>query len=238
MLKRFVNPLLASAAVLSIMPGAAFAQSQAVTNAPVVVYAGPGADYPVVTQLPGGVPVTVMGCVEGYTWCDIAAPDLRGWAYGGSLSYPYQGANVPVMNYGTVIGLPIVTFAIGSYWGSYYRNRPWYHDEPRWEHHAPPPHANVPPPQHGGPPPQHGGPPPQHGGPPPQHGGPPPQHGGPPAEHGGPPPQHGGPPAEHGGPPPQHGGPPAGPPPAHSGGPGPAGHGGEGGHGGETEHQH
>lgn len=33
MLKRFVNPMLAGAAVLSIVPGAAFAQSQAVTNA-------------------------------------------------------------------------------------------------------------------------------------------------------------------------------------------------------------
>jgi uncharacterized protein YraI len=67
-----------------------------------------------------------MGCISNYQWCDVAAPNLRGWVYAGSLSYPYQGANVPVMNYGTVIGLPIVTFSIGTYWGNYYRGRPWY----------------------------------------------------------------------------------------------------------------
>ncbi|MFP3563339.1 SH3 domain-containing protein [Paraburkholderia sp. SIMBA_030] len=128
--------------------GTAFAQVQAYTNAPVDIYAGPAPDYPVVAEVPEGVPLTVMGCVEGYSWCDVAAPDLRGWVYGGSLSYPYQGANVPVMTYGVQIGLPVVVFSIDSYWGHYYRGRPWYHDAPRW--------ANHPPPARGGPPPARG----------------------------------------------------------------------------------
>jgi uncharacterized protein YraI len=225
MRKRFLSPVLAGAAALLIAPGIALAQVQAYTNAPVVVYAGPGDDYPAVAQLPGGVAVTVMGCVDGYQWCDVAVPDLRGWAYGGSLTYPYQGANVPVMSYGSAIGLPIVTFSLGTYWGSYYRNRPWYHDQARWEHRPPPP-------PHGGPPPGHGGPPPGHGGPP-QYGGPPPGHGGPPPGHGGPPPGHEGPPPGHGGPPQGHGGGEGHPPPHEGGG----GH--EGGHGGgDQEHSH
>ena len=91
------------------------------------------------TQLPGGVPVTVMGCISNYQWCDVAAPNLRGWVYAARLSYPYQGSNVPVMSYGTVIGLPIVTFSIGTYWGNYYRGRPWYGQQSRWAHHPPPP---------------------------------------------------------------------------------------------------
>jgi uncharacterized protein YraI len=216
-------------------PAIAFAQSQAYTNAPVVIYAGPGDDYPVVAQLPAGVSVSVMGCVAGYTWCDIAVPEVRGWAYGGSLAYPYQGNNVPVMNYGTVIGVPILTFSIGNYWGSYYRNRPWYGEEPRWAQHPPPPPHGPPPP----PSPRPGGPEgfvpgqPPHGPPPgPRPGGPegfaPGQ---PPQQHGGPPPQPGVARPPQGAPPPVHGlrpQPPGGPP-AH-GGPPP--------HGGEPEHEH
>ena len=211
MRKRVVSGLLAGAAGLLTLPGVAFAQSQAYTNSPVNLYAGPADDYPAVSQLPPGAPVTVMGCVSGYTWCDVAAPDLRGWVYAGSLSYPYQGSNVPILSYGTAIGLPIVTFSIGSYWGSYYRGRPWYNDQKRWAHHPPPP------PGRGGPPPGHGGPPPGHEGPPPGHGGPPPGHEGPPPGHESPPPGHGGPQLGHEGPPPGHGGPPpgAGAPPAH-----------------------
>lgn len=90
-----------SAAGLLVLPAVAFAQSQAYTSSTVNVRAGPASDYPVVTQLPGGVPVTVMGCVSNYQWCDVAAPNLRGWVYAGRLSYPYQGSNVPVMSYGT-----------------------------------------------------------------------------------------------------------------------------------------
>ena len=253
MRKRVVSGLLAGAAGLLTLPGVAFAQSQAYTNSPVNLYAGPADDYPAVSQLPPGAPVTVMGCVSGYTWCDVAAPDLRGWVYAGSLSYPYQGSNVPILSYGTAIGLPIVTFSIGSYWGSYYRGRPWYNDQKRWAHHPPPPPGRGgPPPGHGGPPPGHGGPPPGHEGPPPGHESPPPGHGGPQLGHEGPPPGHGGPPPGagappahiaqppvHAGPPPGHGGPPGGPPaqhaappPAH--GPAPQEHG--GGHEGHEQH--
>jgi uncharacterized protein YraI len=240
MRKRVVSGLLAGAAGLLTLPGVAFAQSQAYTNSPVNLYAGPADDYPPVSQLPPGAPVTVMGCVSGYTWCDVATPDLRGWVYAGNLSYPYQGSNVPILSYGTAIGLPIVTFSIGTYWGSYYRGRPWYNDQQRWAHHPPPPPGRGgPPPGHEGPPPGHGGPPPGHEGPPPGHGGPPPGTGGPPPApahvaqppvHAAPPPGHGAPPEQHGAPPPQHGT----PPPAH--GPAPQEHGGshEGGH----EEQH
>lgn len=144
---------------LLMLPGVALAQSQAYTNGPVNLRAGPARDYPLVSQLPGGVPVTVMGCISGYSWCDVALPNLRGWVYAGRLSYPYQGNNVPILNYGPTIGLPIVTFAIGSYWGSYYRNRPWYGERDRWAHRPPPrprPQPSRPdyrprPPGHGGP---------------------------------------------------------------------------------------
>ena len=153
MRRQFVQCCYAGLTSLLLVPAAAFAQTQAVTNGPVNLRAGPARDYPVVSQLPGGAPVTVMGCVAGYSWCDVALPNLRGWVYAGRISYPYQGNPVPVLNYGTVIGLPIVTFSIGTYWGNYYRGRPWYRDQSRWAHRPPPrPGAGRPPgPPHGGP---------------------------------------------------------------------------------------
>jgi uncharacterized protein YraI len=226
MRKRLVSGLMAGAAGLFALSGPAFAQSQAYTNSPVNLYAGPAEDYPAVSQLPAGVPVTVMGCVSGYTWCDVVLPDQRGWVYAGNLSYPYQGSNVPILTYGTVIGLPVVTFSIGAYWGNYYRGRPWYNDEARWAHHAPPPpgpppgRGGPPPVVHGAPPPQHGGPPPGLGNPPPAHAAQPPMHAAPPPGQGGPQPVHGSPPQEQrGAPPMEHGAVPqphGGPPPGHA----------------------
>ncbi|VXC96859.1 conserved hypothetical protein [Burkholderia sp. 8Y] len=221
MAERFFHAALLGAVAVSAVPATAIAQSVAYTSAPVVIYAGPGDDYPTVAEVPAGVTVTVVGCVDGYTWCDVAAPDLRGWADGGSLAFPYQGSSVPVLTYGTVIGVPIVTFAIGNYWGSYYRNRSWYRDEPHWAHH-PPPTYGAPPPQDGRPPrgelpPSRGAGPGHIQGRPPQaarephpqpgavpmQGSPPQQAGGAPMR-GGPPPQAGAAPMQ-GSPPPQAG---------------------------------
>jgi uncharacterized protein YraI len=150
----------ALAAVLAL-PCAAFAQVQAVTNQPVNLMAGPDDDYPVVTGLGPNQPVEVMGCVSNYEWCDVALDDLRGWVYGGALTYAYEGNDVPLLSYGAVIGLPVVVFSIDSYWDRYYPGRPWYGDRDRWRHagppgypggpHQPPPHPGQPYPNAGNP---------------------------------------------------------------------------------------
>ncbi|MBO9645844.1 MAG: SH3 domain-containing protein [Pseudacidovorax sp.] len=144
------------------LPIAALAQ-QAFTRAGVTLMAGPGNSYPIVAQLGQGQPVDVMGCTQGYGWCDVILPDgLRGWLFAGVLEYPYQGAPVPLPGYGAIIGVPIITFSLGNYWGRYYRDRPWY-GEPRWWGGRPPP---PPPPGWRPPPPgrpgwqPHPGPPP------------------------------------------------------------------------------
>jgi hypothetical protein len=76
---------------------------------------------------------------------DVEVQGARGWVYGGYLSYLYQGSEVPIMTYGAVIGLPLITFSPGTYWDHYYRERPWYHDRDRWAHHPPPPYRPPPP---------------------------------------------------------------------------------------------
>ncbi len=223
-MRRQLVPLVhAALAGVLILPAAAHAQSAAVTNGPVNMRAGPARDYPLVAQLGPGTPVTVMGCVAGYSWCDVAMPNLRGWVYAGRLNYTYQGAPVPILNYGVTIGLPVVTFSIGSYWGNYYRGRPWYRDQARWAHRPPPRPPAMRPPLGGRPP---GGHPPPGARPPVGHappgarppGGRPPQGGRPPGgrPQGGPPqgahgpggPRPGGPGGrpQGGGRPPGHGG--------------------------------
>ncbi|WP_431274510.1 SH3 domain-containing protein [Variovorax ureilyticus] len=120
------------------LPIAAAAQ-QAFTRGSVNLRAGPSSAYPLVALLAPGQPLQVMGCTAGFGWCDVVLPDgLRGWAYAGSLDYAYEEQRVPLAAYGAVIGVPIVTFVIGSYWGDYYRDRPWY-GQPRWWGGRPPP---------------------------------------------------------------------------------------------------
>ncbi|MFJ2993053.1 SH3 domain-containing protein [Pandoraea sp. NPDC087047] len=220
--KRTLPLVLAGTAMLTTLvalPEVASAQAgQAVINAPANVRAGPATDYPVVAQAAAGMPVTVYGCISGYSWCDVGLPGTRGWIYAALLSYPYQGSPVPVLNYGTVIGLPIITFSIGAYWGNYYRNRPWYNDQRYW--HRPPP-GPRPPGHYPGPRPPGG----HYPGPGPR----PPGHGAGPGPR---PPGHGAGPGPR---PPGHGGGPGSRPPGggHGGGNG-GGHGGghDGGHGG------
>ena len=123
--------LLSAAALLSPLVAAA---QQAQTAKWVHVRAGPAREYPLVMQLPPAAPVLVQGCLSDFSWCDVITPDNnRGWVYGGNLVYPYNNGSVPIIQYGPTIGLPIVTFVLGSYWGSYYRQRSWYGDWHRWD---------------------------------------------------------------------------------------------------------
>jgi len=127
------------AAFLCAIPAAALAQ-EAYTNRTANVRAGPDRTYPVVGQLPPGAGLQVMGCIDDYSWCDVVFGDNRGWVYAGSLSYPYQSGRVPILGYGAVIGLPIITFSLGNYWDSYYRGRPWYRNRSYWVSRPPPQH--------------------------------------------------------------------------------------------------
>ena len=116
----------------AMLPVAALAET-AYTNTTVNMRAGPNAQFPLVAAIPAGLPVYVNGCVAGYTWCDVTVNGQdRGWIYADYLSYPYQNQPVTIISGGATIGLPIVTFSIGNYWDSYYRQRPWYGNRANW----------------------------------------------------------------------------------------------------------
>lgn len=130
--RRFVSAIVPSL----LLSAAAFAQT-AYTTRETNVRAGPERDYPVVTRLAAGTEVSVAGCNEDSSWCEVIAEPDRGWAYAGSLEYPYQDRRVVILHSGRTFGLPIVPFVVGDYWDTYYRGRPWYGRRTYWVGRAP-----------------------------------------------------------------------------------------------------
>lgn len=148
-------------ALLLIFPAMAFAADGYVTGN-VNLRAGPDSEYPVIQVIPVGAPVSVQGCTQGWQWCDVIVGPNRGWVAGTFIQYTYNNQPVIVTDYGAQIGIPIVSFVIGTYWANYYTNRPFYRDRARWYSRPipirPPPRPSRPPvrPPGGRPPPPGG----------------------------------------------------------------------------------
>lgn len=129
--------LLAGAVALAL-PLAASAQGAFTTEA-VNMRAGPDRSFPLVAWIPAGVPVRVFGCLDGWRWCDTAWGPHRGWVWSRNLAMTFQNQPWPIFYAGPRLGIPLVSFSIVSYWGSFYRNQPWWHQRNDWFHRPPPP---------------------------------------------------------------------------------------------------
>jgi len=127
---KLIFPIAALGFSLIAIP-AAFAADGYVTGN-VNLRAGPDSSYPRVAMLSAGTPVAIEGCVDGWSWCDVATAEERGWVAGNFLQEEYQGQRVLIPEYGLQIGIPIVSFAFGSYWDQHYRSRPWYGNREHW----------------------------------------------------------------------------------------------------------
>jgi uncharacterized protein YraI len=88
--------------------------------------AGPSVEYPAVALLIPGMPIEVYGCEEAYAWCDVQAGPNRGWIAADYVQVESGGHPVILAGGGVAVGVPLVTFTLGAYWGNYYRTRPWY----------------------------------------------------------------------------------------------------------------
>lgn len=142
--------------VLMLFSVTAMAEN-AVTTDVASVRAGPDDSYPEVAQLDPDSAIQVMGCLDDWSWCDVAFGEDRGWLYAPDISYQYEGGYVPFYTYAPSFGLPVLSFSVDSYWGSHYRGRPWYAQRDEWVHrtvhhqrpsgpapsHAPPPREVV-----------------------------------------------------------------------------------------------
>ncbi len=85
-------------------------------------------------ELDANTPIQVMGCLDDWSWCDVAFGDNRGWLYSPDITYAYQGGYVPLYSYAPGLGIPIEGFSLDVYWGSHYHNRPWYGQREEWAH--------------------------------------------------------------------------------------------------------
>ncbi len=153
--------VLAGAAFLLLaLGGSAFAQQRGFVTTDVNLRAGPSTAYPVVVVLEGGTPLGIYGCLDDYSWCDVNWRGSRGWIAARYLEYDDGGRRVDFVPYAPSVGVPVVAFSFGDYWGRYYRGRSWYSTYDRWGGppprggYGPPPPAYRPPP----PPPAYGGP--------------------------------------------------------------------------------
>jgi len=136
--RRFSPSGFALALAAMLLPAVASA-APAFTTTRLSLRSGPATEYPAVALLEPGVQVEVLGCLEGYGWCDAMVGRDRGWLPGNYLQAPYYERREPLIGVAPTIGLPIIGFAAGNYWDSYYRGRPFYRERDRWVGYAPPP---------------------------------------------------------------------------------------------------
>ncbi|HEU4475185.1 MAG TPA: DUF6600 domain-containing protein [Methyloceanibacter sp.] len=135
--KSFHRLLFVAAGALLILAAAAPATAQParpngypVTN--VNLRAGPGTYYPVITVVPTHAPISILGCLGDYMWCDVLFGGNRGWMRSIYLKKWYQGYYYGLGDYAPRLGIRVVAFDIGPYWDSNYRERPFYRDRGRW----------------------------------------------------------------------------------------------------------
>ena len=139
-------------ALLFTLSFAAIAEN-AVTSDSASVRAGPDSSYPEVAQLDANSPVQVIGCLDDWSWCDVAFAGNRGWLYSPDITYEYEGGYVPLYSYAPALGVPVLSFSIDEYWGNHYHDRPWYAQRDQWVHRSinhrrppgPPPSSSPPP---------------------------------------------------------------------------------------------
>ncbi len=143
-----------TAGTLLLSVSASALADNAVTSRPANVLAGPDDSYPVVAQLDADTPVQVMGCLNDWSYCDVAFQGARGWLYAPDLTYAYQGGYVPLYSYGPALGITVESFSVDNYWGRYYHDRPWYSRREEFDRRGPPHHERPP-----GPAPSHSPPP-------------------------------------------------------------------------------
>jgi uncharacterized protein YraI len=84
----------AVAGMLTVMSGAAFADTAVSAVTDLNVRAGPGPQYPVIGVLAAGQSATLNGCIENSKWCTIAEAGGQGWVYSDYVTADFGGSRV------------------------------------------------------------------------------------------------------------------------------------------------
>jgi uncharacterized protein YraI len=123
------------ATVIGAMQSKARAQPPRANGYPITnvnLRAGPGVYYPAIVVVPTHAPIAILGCLGDYTWCDVYFQGSRGWMRSIYLKKWYSGYYYALGDYAPRLGIRVVSFDIGPYWDSNYRDRPFYRERDRW----------------------------------------------------------------------------------------------------------
>lgn len=126
------NCVLAAAAVAVVVPlsPAVARQAQGFTVRSTELLSGPERDYPPLRRLRADTGITVYGCLNDWSWCDVSYGYDRGWVERDDIVINYRGHRSRIL---PSMGIGILSFIFASYWDDHYRNRSFYSQRPRWE---------------------------------------------------------------------------------------------------------
>jgi uncharacterized protein YraI len=96
------------------------------------LYSGPGAGYPVVTNVGPAVNVDIYGCDSTWRWCDVSYNGMRGWMPASNLWSTWHRHRSNIVEYGPATGIPVIVFDQRTYWDRHYRDRPFYGRQSYW----------------------------------------------------------------------------------------------------------
>lgn len=111
----------AIAGMLTVMSGAALADTAVSAVTDLNVRAGPGPQYPVIGVLAAGQSATLNGCIENSKWCTIAEAGGQGWVYSDYVTADFGGSRVVLTQrpHGSSVTVVSPPEDIGNYPGDY-----------------------------------------------------------------------------------------------------------------------
>jgi len=121
----------AAGSMIAVTPSVAQG-SQAIVSANLNMRAGPNTNYPVVMVVPVQSSITLLGCLNGVTWCEGVYQGYHGWMNARYLQVYDGGRYAFVSDYARVATVPSLTFNFSVYWDNYYRNQPFYAQRARY----------------------------------------------------------------------------------------------------------
>lgn len=91
------------------LSGAALADTMATAGTDLNMRSGPGVQHEVIGTIKGGNEVTVKGCIESVSWCEVTYGDKSGWAYGDYLAAKVGEEFKPLYPNRTEMGVAVIT---------------------------------------------------------------------------------------------------------------------------------
>lgn len=104
------STLLASAAALTLIAGAAMANTTAHAVTDLNLRAGPGPQYPVIDVIARQDAAEVEGCLDSRDWCRVSYQGATGWAYGEYLTASLSDRPEPIVSADTTVEIATVTY--------------------------------------------------------------------------------------------------------------------------------